>query len=95
MKLRITPKAYSDLEGILEYLEPRNPAAAEGLVERILDVTRGLEEMPERGRPGRVSGTRELVVTATNYLVAYRIHDESIEVLRVLHGRQRWPRRLP
>jgi len=95
LKLRITPKAYSDLEGILEYLEPRNPAAAEGLVERILDVTRGLEEMPERGRPGRVSGTRELVVTATNYLVAYRIHDESIEVLRVLHGRQRWPRRLP
>jgi toxin ParE1/3/4 len=46
------------------------------------------------GRPGRVPGTRELVVTP-NYLVPYRIKGEVLEVLRVMHARQRWPNRLP
>jgi toxin ParE1/3/4 len=38
-----------------------------------------------------VGGTRELVVGPTPWVVVYRWRGEAVEVLRVLHGRQRWP----
>jgi len=41
----------------------------------------------------RVAGTRELVITTTRYIVAYRIQKETVQVLAVMHGAQRWPRR--
>jgi toxin ParE1/3/4 len=43
------------------------------------------------GRPGRVKGTRELVIVGTPYIVAYRIKGDAVQVLRVLHGAQKWP----
>ena len=46
------------------------------------------------GRAGRVRGTRELAIDGTPYIVAYRIKGNVVEVLRVIHGAQRWPRRL-
>ena len=59
--------------------------------ERILAATVRLAQFPESGRPGRRAETRELVVSQTPYLVPYRVRGELVEVLRVLHGRQRWP----
>ncbi len=53
-----------------------------------------LAKYPEIGRPGRVRGTRELVVAGTPYIAAYRIMGEVVTVLRVLHGARRWPRKL-
>ena len=61
------------------------------MVERIYAVLDLLEEHAYLGRPGRVDGTRELVVTQTSYLAVYRIDGEIIDVARVLHGRQQWP----
>jgi toxin ParE1/3/4 len=49
---------------------------------------------PEAGRKGRVAKTRELVIARTPFVVAYRIKDETIEILRVFHGSRRWPDRL-
>ena len=46
-------------------------------------------------RPGRVAGTRELVITGTPYVAAYAVTAETIRILRVLHGAQRWPDELP
>ena len=45
------------------------------------------------GRPGRIAGTRELVVPGTPYLIAYAVLEEQVVVLAVLHGAQRWPDR--
>ena len=67
------------------------PDAPERQVEPILAAAARLAQLPESGRPGRRAGTRELIVARTPYLVPYRIRGELIEVLRVLHGRQRWP----
>jgi plasmid stabilization system protein ParE len=43
------------------------------------------------GRPGRVPGTRELVVAGTPYVVAYRVAASQIDVLAVIHAARRWP----
>jgi plasmid stabilization system protein ParE len=46
------------------------------------------------GRPGRVLGTRELVVPDTPYVIPYRVRRERLELIAVFHGRQKWPGRL-
>jgi toxin ParE1/3/4 len=56
----------------------------------ILDTVGLLDRTPSMGRPGRVPGTRELVIAGTPYIVAYRAKRRSIEILRVLHGAQKW-----
>jgi len=48
----------------------------------------------EIGRPGRVRGTRELVVTGTPYIAAYRFVSDVLTVLRLLHGARQWPRKV-
>jgi toxin ParE1/3/4 len=53
-----------------------------------------LARYPESGRPGRVAGTRELVIRLirrTPYVAAYRIAGDTVRILRVLHGAQQWP----
>jgi toxin ParE1/3/4 len=50
-----------------------------------------LIEFPEMGRQGRVLHTRELIISRTPYFVVYRVRDRSLEILRVLHGAQKWP----
>jgi toxin ParE1/3/4 len=40
-----------------------------------------------RGPPG----TRELPVTRTPYVLAYRICADEIQILAVIHGAERWP----
>ncbi len=50
-----------------------------------------LAESPDIGRPGRVAGTRELVLTDIPYIVPYRPTTAGIEILTVMHSAQRWP----
>ncbi|MEN6441723.1 MAG: type II toxin-antitoxin system RelE/ParE family toxin [Syntrophobacter sp.] len=68
-----------------------NPRAATELVKHVLDMVDALAEHPALGRPGRVPGTRELIITGTPYLIPYRVKGEAVEILRVFHGSRRWP----
>jgi len=52
-----------------------------------------LTTFPQSGRTGRIGGTRELVVPRTPFIVAYRIKDETIDILAVHHTSRRWPER--
>jgi toxin ParE1/3/4 len=56
--------------------------------ERIIDQIQLLTQFPQPGRLGRVAGTRELVISETPFVVAYRIGADAV---RILHGAQRWP----
>ena len=53
-----------------------------------------LAEHPGMGRPGRISGTRELVVTRFPYILPYRVRGNAIEVLRIFHTARKWPEQL-
>lgn len=83
--------AIEDREAIFAYIEADSPRAAARIDDQIEAQVELLAMTPEIGRPGRVSGTHELVIQRTPYIAAYRIDAESIRVLRVLHGAQLWP----
>jgi addiction module RelE/StbE family toxin len=68
-----------------------NRRAAANVAARIRKAVARLADFPGLGRPGRVPGTRELVVEGTPYIVAYHAVDDQVEILRVLHGSRRWP----
>lgn len=95
MKLIWSPQAVADREGIYDFIDAESPQSAILVDDRIWNATLSLMRFPEIGRPGRIAGTRELVVQRTPYLVAYRIQDDRLRILRILHGAQRWPKRLP
>ena len=91
MKLVWSPYALSDRDTIFSYIEADNPRAAVHVDEQIAVAVQRLIEFPESGRPGRVAGTRELVVPRTPYIAAYVVMPEMVRILRVLHGAQIWP----
>jgi toxin ParE1/3/4 len=83
--------AIRDLAGAREYIARVNPDAAREIALRIVDASERIIQFPEIGRTGRMKGTRELVVSGTQYLIVYRLKKTAIHFLRVLHGRQEWP----
>lgn len=91
MQVIWTDLAQADFKSQVEYLLERNPDAARKLQAAIGGSAERLAEYPQRGRPGRVEGTRELVVTGFPYIIVYRVRETTIRILRVLHGSQDWP----
>jgi len=93
MKLVWRRQAESDLNEIFESILRQNPSAAWRIYEAIRSKVERLKEQPSLGRPGRVAGTRELVITGTPYLVPYTVFQplDAVVVLRVLHGAREWP----
>lgn len=87
-------RAIRDLEAVRDFVARDKPEAAQRLAGRLRKAVEVLAEQPGIGRPGRVPGTRELVVTNTPYLIPYRVRDQIIEILRVLHAARRWPEEL-
>lgn len=63
--------ACADLLAIMDFISDDNPNAAQRLKDDIEEKAEKLTEFPEMGRPGRVEGTRELVVRA-NYILVYQ-----------------------
>jgi toxin ParE1/3/4 len=83
--------AVDDLSDLAGYISQDNPGAASRTVSRLWTAVKSLSDQPETGRPGRIYGTRELVVTNTPFVVPYRVVGSEIEILRVLHGSRDWP----
>ncbi len=95
MKIAWSVEALDDLESLRNFIGEDSPTAARDMALRIIAaVERLLEPHPQIGRPGRIAGTRELVVAQTPYIVPYRIDAGTISVLRVFHAARRWPERM-
>jgi addiction module RelE/StbE family toxin len=88
---RVPRYAAADRDSIFDYIEADNPCAAVIVDGRIAANIRRLEMFAETGRPGRVAGTRELVISGTPYSAAYRVTDATMLILRILHSAQLWP----
>lgn len=93
MRVRWLRTALRNLDDEAAYIAADDPSAAQQVVQRILQAVAALATQPEIGRPGRVPGTRELVVTRTRYLIPYRVRGDVVQVLRVFHTSRRSPAR--
>jgi toxin ParE1/3/4 len=95
LRLRWTRRAEGDLDDIAAYIGQDSPAAAARVVLELIERTEALlTRHAALGRPGRVLGTRELVIGGLPYVIPYRVRDNDIEILRVLHTSRRWPSEL-
>jgi toxin ParE1/3/4 len=94
VRLRWTPQAEGDLKDIIDYITQDNPLAAVEVGDEIERQVSLLSDHPAMGRPGRIPNTRELVIAGLPYIVVYRVDEESLTVLRVLHAARRWPKKL-
>ena len=90
MRLVWKPLAIEDRERIMDFIAADNPVAAIELDTEFESKADELLEHPKLYKPGRVKGTREVVVRP-NYVMVYPIKGATISILRVLHAAQQWP----
>jgi toxin ParE1/3/4 len=89
-----SPRAIAHLTELRAYIASDNPSAADRMGTALLAAVERLAQLPSLGRPGRVAGTRELVVPGTPDVIPYRVRGNRLEVVAVFHGRQKWPKRV-
>jgi addiction module RelE/StbE family toxin len=89
MRVRWTTDAANDLERICDYIAETSPDSARRVATTVIEGVSSLDTFPNRGRPGRVEGTREFVFAPLPFVAVYEVHEE-VQVLRILHGAQQW-----
>jgi addiction module RelE/StbE family toxin len=96
MRVRWLRKARLNLDSIHAYIAQDNPQAATRVIQKIIDRVDDLAANSnlDSSRPGRVAGTRELVIPPS-YIIPFRIKAGVVQVIRVFHTRQPWPNKLP
>lgn len=91
MRIQWLDDAIGDLETQIDYIAGDNSDAADRMEELVATQVRLLEKKPRIGRKGRRPGTRELVIGHSLFIAIYRITKRHIEIVRILHGAQRYP----
>jgi len=91
MQVRWTTPAAQDLEEIALYIQKDSESAAMATAKALYDAANSLDQLPSRGRVGRISGTRELVVPGLPYIVLYEVADTAVQILHIFHGARNWP----
>jgi toxin ParE1/3/4 len=94
MKVVWSPRAIKHLVSLRDFIAKDSEHSAALVAKRILASIELLQKQPEMGRPGRVLGTRELVVPDTPCIIPYRVREGRLELIAVFHGRQQWPKKL-
>jgi len=89
-RIRWTLRALRRLDEIGAHIVQDNPDAAARVIARIVTAVDMLAELPASGRPGRIKGTREVVLGDISYAIPYRV-SRDIEIITVMHAHHRWP----
>jgi addiction module RelE/StbE family toxin len=91
MRIRWQDDAINDLIQVRRFIAMDNSSAAARVANRIRSAVPELADQPGIGRPGRIPGTRERVLTDIPYIIAYRVEGNSVVILRVIHTSRKWP----
>jgi plasmid stabilization system protein ParE len=89
--IRWLSKAQTDFESQLQRIAAEDEAAAKRIATVVKSRTERLEQFPESGRPGRIQGTRELVISGFPFILPYRVRGVDVEILRFFHTSQKPP----
>lgn len=91
MRIDWLESAFLDLHRVRDYIRQFNPIAAQKTVACIEAAAKNLARFPEMGPEGEVPGTRELTIPRLPYFIVYRLVGDSVQILRVMHDKQKWP----
>jgi toxin ParE1/3/4 len=91
MRVRYTPRAFSDLQDIYRYIEERNPVAARRVVTILERIVAGLADFPETGQRSDELDVRVLFARRYPYRVYYRLLSGEVLVLHIRHVARRAP----
>jgi addiction module RelE/StbE family toxin len=91
VRVRLSARARSDLHELIRYIARDSPRNARLVRDRINQAMQQLRAHPESGRPGRIDGTRELVIRHTGYIAVYRVRDGVLEIAALIHESRQWP----
>lgn len=75
MRIRWTPAAADDLQGISDYLKDHHPQYRLATIRKVYAAVQSLREWPHSGRVGREEGTRELLFSPLPYIAVYRVKE--------------------
>ena len=77
----------------MQHLEANaDKATAEDIAGRIWKAGQSLNHLSSRGRPGKVPNTRELVLNKAPYYLSYRVCENEVQILRIIHFARHYPR---
>lgn len=94
MQVQWTEKAKTLLEEIEAYIARESPTAARKIMLTIIKKTAiQLSKYPDSGKPGRLTGTRELLFSDSPFLVVYTAHLDIVTILTIFHTAQNFPKR--
>ncbi len=88
MRVVLSPQAIEDIDAVYAYIAQDDPTRADDIMALILDAAQSLDTLADRGRPGQVEDTRELLVKRLPYIIVYSVHRDQVYVLGVYHQRQ-------
>ncbi|MBI3344742.1 MAG: type II toxin-antitoxin system RelE/ParE family toxin [Gammaproteobacteria bacterium] len=91
MRLEWTLPAFEDIQEAGRYIALDDPRAASRMAERVREAVEYLVDQPNIGRPGRMQGTRELVISGTPFIAVYWVRGDVVQILRLLHHARQWP----
>ena len=91
MRIKWTRQALNNLDATVKHIAEDKPASAQKIAQKIWDSVQLLAQQPGMGRPGRVNGTRELVISGLPFIVPYLENNGEIVILRIMHASMKWP----
>jgi toxin ParE1/3/4 len=92
MQIKLTTSAVNDLDDIETYIYKDNPKVAKEVVLKIIyKIKTILVNSPGIGRPGRAKNTREYVLSDMLYIIPYRVKNDCLEILRIIHSSRKYP----
>jgi addiction module RelE/StbE family toxin len=90
-RVRWSPAAADDLERIADYLRENHPHFLESTIEKLYRAAVSLRQFPNRGRWGKLEGSRELVLPRLPYIIVYSVDQQLVNILRIMHTSPDWP----
>ncbi len=90
MKIYLTKLTAQDLQSTKDYISQDKPNAELAVIKRVVEAIENIVAFPSMGRAGRVSHTKELVVSGTPLVIAYRVKQDTLYIVRIIHTARKW-----
>jgi toxin ParE1/3/4 len=93
MRIKWLKRAIESLDGAMAHIAREDEETAKDISDYIHARIESLQTQPHLGRPGRIFGTRELVIDKYPFIIPYRVKDEEIQILRIFHTSRKPPQK--